>query len=155
MSSPETDLRSGAAVAVTEVVTVLGFDYGTKKMGIAAGQTITRTATGLETIPLKKSIPDWIRIDKLVQEWNPGRLILGLPLNRDGSEHKFTKKVQNFAKQLHQRYGLEVLFVDERLSSWEAKSKLKESGRIRDKQSSNVDTLAAQLILQNWLDEQQ
>lgn len=136
---------------------VLGFDFGSKKMGVAAGQTITGTATGLETIPLSKNAaPDWSRIDALIEEWKPGRLIVGLPTNRDGSEHAFTKKVQRFARQLKERYTLDVLFIDERLSSWEAKTHLKESGRIRsNNKARNVDTLAAQLILQNWLNEQQ
>ena len=127
----------------------LGFDFGSRKLGVAAGQTRTHTATGLATVSLKRGAPDWPRIDALVREWNPDTLVVGLPKNRDDSDHSFTRRVRRFALQLERRYQVRVVFMDERLSSWEAGGSLSSRGR------SNLDSLAAQLILQNWLDEQQ
>lgn len=130
---------------------ILGIDYGSRKMGIAVGQALTRTSTGLETIGVKAEQPDWRRLDALVEEWRPCRFVVGLPLNRDGTDHAFTGSVRRFAEALYHRYRLEVEFIDERLSSWEAERQLAEA-RPGNKNRRRTDTLAAQLILQNWLD---
>ncbi len=132
---------------------ILGFDYGKKRIGIAVGQTLTRTAQALTTLQNRDSKPDWEAIQQLLEEWRPVRLVVGLPLHLDGKEQEMTRSARRFANQLHGRFGLPVSHADERLSSVEAEQILAEThgpGRY-DKQA--IDKLAAQLILQGWLEQ--
>jgi putative Holliday junction resolvase len=130
------------------VATLLGFDFGPRKIGVAVGQTLTATATALETIRAQGQRPDWKRIETIIREWQPSAAVLGLPFNMDGSEEDWSGSVRRFARQLQGRFGLEVHLVDERLSSLEARRQL---GVGRDKLDNRVDAHAAKLILETWL----
>ncbi len=132
--------------------TLLGFDYGTKRIGVAVGQDITRSVTPLTTLHSKNDKPDWNAIGKLIAQWQPDRLVLGLPLHLDGSVQALTERVQRFGNQLKGRYNLPVELVDERLTSHEAEAELAARGRKTAK--TEIDALAAALILQSWLDQQ-
>ena len=129
--------------------TLLGFDYGKLRIGIAVGQDITGTATALCTLNCPDGRPDWDKISRLVHEWSPGALIVGLPLHADGSNSATTRRARNFARELETRYQLPVYVMDERLSSHAAKEvQSKAPGRDKD----GIDAIAARIILQNWLD---
>ncbi|MBK1716147.1 Holliday junction resolvase RuvX [Thiocystis violacea] len=135
------------------MTTLLGFDFGTRKIGIAVGQTITRSATPLTTLRNRDDKPDWPRIESLIREWAPSALVVGLPFNMDDTEVDWSPRVHRFARQLQGRYGLSVHLVDERLTSIEAHRQL----AARDRKTPTleaVDALAAALILETWLGEQ-
>jgi len=129
--------------------TLLGFDYGKLRIGIAVGQDITGTATALCTLDCPGGRPDWDRISGLIAEWSPASLVVGLPLHADGSDSAITRAARNFARELEARYQLPVHGMDERLSSRAAKEVQRETpGKNRD----GIDAIAARIILQNWLD---
>ena len=132
--------------------TLLGFDYGTKRIGVAVGQDISRSVKPLTTLPSQNDKPDWDAISKLIAEWQPDRLVVGLPLHLDGSVQPLTQKAQRFGNQLKGRYNLPVEMVDERLTSHEAEAELAKRGGKMAK--ADIDALAAALILQSWLDQQ-
>ena len=138
--------------------TVLGFDFGKKRIGIAVGQTLTADANPLTTLPVRNEQPDWDAIGRLIQRWRPARLVVGLPVNMDGSEHALASAVKNFAAQLQSRYTLPVHLVDERLSSHEAQRIAAGMGGRNVPHSrtakETVDRIAAQLILETWLSQQ-
>ena len=129
-----------------ETKTLIAFDFGEKRIGIAVGQTVTRTATPLETIPVRRAKPDWDAIDRLIDAWKPDAFVVGLPLNMDGTEQPVTALARRFANRLHGRSGLPVHLADERLSTREAWVRLIESGSRRDE----PDPIAAQVILEGW-----
>lgn len=126
--------------------TLLGFDYGTRRIGVAVGQTLTGTARPLTTLPCRNGKPDWEAIGRLIREWQPSRLVVGLPLHMDGTEQPMTDQARRFGRQLEGRYNLPVEWMDERLSSEEAERAL---GSARDKGA--VDAVAAAVILRDWL----
>ena len=132
--------------------TLLGFDYGTKRIGVAVGQDISHSVTPLTTLSSQNDKPDWNAISKLIAEWQPDRLVVGLPLHLDGSTQPLTEKAQRFGNQLKGRYNLPVEMVDERLTSHEAEAELAAQGGKVAK--ADIDALAAALILQSWLDQQ-
>ena len=134
--------------------TVLGFDFGMKRIGVAVGQTVTRTANPLLILSAHQGEPDWNEIEKLIHHWKPMALIVGRPLNMDGSTQSITDAAEHFANQLKSRYGLPVYEVDERLSSVEARSNMFEQGGYRALHKKRVDSVAAQIILQDWLERQ-
>lgn len=138
-------------------VTLLGFDFGTKRIGVATGQTITGSVSALTTLTASNDKPDWQAISKLIEEWQPDLLIVGLPLNMDGTDTKITDTVRRFGNQLKGRYNLPVEMVDERLSSVEARSRLHADASLRQKRfdREQVDQIAAQVIVQSWLTQQQ
>ena len=129
--------------------TLLGFDYGRLRTGVAIGQTLTGTASALVTLNSRNNKPDWDGIDRLVKEWQPDGLVVGVPLHMDGTEQDMTRSAQKFGRQLKARYNLPVYEADERLSSAEAEQNL---GTAKDKAA--IDREAARLILQGWLDKQ-
>ncbi len=148
--------------------TLLGFDYGTRRIGVAVGQKLTHSATALVTLPTRGNKPDWEAITRLIQEWQPGALVVGVPLGERG-EQPVTRAARRFSLQLGQRYGLPVYTVDERLSS-HAAERASQKGKRRASQGRlsvaggrrpgatagrqpAVDHIAAQVILQTWLDE--
>ncbi|QYZ66833.1 MAG: Holliday junction resolvase [Gammaproteobacteria bacterium (ex Lamellibrachia satsuma)] len=128
---------------------VLGFDYGTRKIGVAVGQTITATATALETLLPVKNKPDWQRISQLIDEWKPDALIVGLPLDVDDTETDATAPAKRFSRQLEGRYRLPVLMTDERFTSFEARDRLGHKA----KRIEEYDAVAAKLIIETWLSE--
>lgn len=131
--------------------TLLGFDYGTRRIGVAVGQKLTHSATPLVTLATRDSKPDWEAITRLIKEWQPGALVVGVPLG-GGGERPVARAARRFSLQLQQRYGLPVHTVDERLSS-HAAQRASPKGRRRAGSKSAIDHLAAQVILQTWLDE--
>ena len=134
--------------------TVVAFDYGLRQIGVAVGNRTTATAQALTTLKARDGIPRWQEIQALLQEWQPQLLLVGLPLNMDGSSSELSRRSEKFARRLEGRFHLPVEFMDERLSSFEAKQRLAESGHKGDYKSSPADALAAELILQSWLHQQ-
>ena len=129
--------------------TVLGFDYGTKRIGVAVGQEVTRTARPFTTLLYSATNPVWPRIGQLLKEWQPDALIVGLPAHLDGTPHAMTAKAQDFIQQLQHHSGLPIYPVDERLTSFAAEL---EVGTARANKAQ-VDQVAAQIILQAWLNQ--
>ncbi|MDA9240613.1 Holliday junction resolvase RuvX [bacterium] len=128
---------------------LLGFDYGLKQIGVASGQTLTSSATGLTILKAVDGIPNWSQVEKLLTEWNPDLVVVGLPLNMDDSESELSGRARKFARRLQGRFAVEVEMVDERLTSREAKSMGREQG---NQDLTKIDHVAAALILQSWLD---
>ena len=129
---------------------ILGFDYGERRIGVAVGEHLTRTARPLTTLTSRDGKPDWTAIHHLLEEWHPARLVVGLPLHLDGKEQSMTDRARRFGNQLHGRFGLPVSYADERLSSAEATRLLASKGRNK----AAIDKVAAQLILQSWLEQE-
>lgn len=132
---------------------LLGFDFGMKRIGVAVGQTITKTARPLDTIEAKNGIPNWKAIAKLIQKWQPDALVVGIPLNMDGTPQTISQHAQHFATHLREQYQLPVYEMDERLTTKDAREKLFNQGGYKALQDGQVDRVAAQLILQNWFAE--
>jgi putative Holliday junction resolvase len=128
--------------------TLLGFDFGTKRIGVAVGQSLTRSASPLTTLTSVHHKPDWNAIGRLIDEWRPDALVVGLPLNADDSANDVSRAAQRFGNQLQGRYNLPVYTVNERLSSQEAERILDERGGHYNK--ADIDKLAATLILESW-----
>lgn len=131
--------------------TVLGFDFGLKRIGVAVGNALLGSATPLAVLPAQDGAPDWPRIHALREEWQPDRLLVGLPLNMDGSESDLSARARRFANRLNGRLGLPVELVDERLTSFAARGELLAAGTRRGK--PGVDALAASLIVESWLSQ--
>ncbi len=130
--------------------TLLGFDFGPAKIGVAVGQTLTGTASPLETLRAVQQRPDWDGITRLIETWEPEALVVGIPYNMDDSEAEPAPRARRFARQLEGRYHLPVHLVDERLTSIEARRDyLRKPKRIEE-----LDAVAAKLILETWLHEQ-
>lgn len=125
---------------------LLGFDFGPRKIGIAVGQTITASASPLTTLRARNGRPDWDGIGTLISQWQPQRLVVGLPFDLDDSEAEAAPQARRFARQLEGRYRLPVALVDERLTSREARSRLGKAATSREV----VDAMAAKLILETW-----
>ncbi len=135
--------------------TYLGFDFGNKKIGTAVGQLTTKTASPLETIRSLNQVPNWDKIGQLINEWQPKGLIVGVSRKADGSDNIITPRMLKFCRQLNGRYNLPVFQVDEALSTFEAKQMLYDDVHVSASKLWEVqDQLAAQLILQSWLNEQ-
>lgn len=134
------------------IKTLLAFDYGTKNIGVASGQTITRSANAQPALKAKDGTPDWTQIEKLLKDWQPDLVLVGLPLNMDATESELSTRARKFANRLHGRFGVKVELVDERLSSFEAKGEVMERGGSRDYKNNPVDSIAARLILESWLE---
>lgn len=133
--------------------TYLGFDFGTKSLGIAVGSNASGLAEPLVTLTVRHGLPDWPAVDRLVREWQPAGLVVGLPLNMDDSENAMTRAARQFGHRLRARYNLPVHWVDERLTSVDAKNAMVEARVPWKQRKSRVDRLAAQAILQAYLDE--
>jgi len=133
---------------------VLGFDFGSKRIGVATGQTISRTASTLCVLQNQKN-SIWLAIEKILNDWQPKILIVGLPLDLEGKETPVSQAARKFAARLHGRFGLSVEFQDERFSSMDAAQQfaaLRSQGGTRKKDSSSLDAAAARIITQAWLD---
>ena len=125
---------------------IIAFDYGEKKIGVAVGQTSTNTSSPLKIIFNKDNKTNWISISSLLDEWKPDLILLGKPLNMDGSESEIMKKVDKFYKELKSIYDADIEFIDERLTTFEAREILK------DEKHDNVDAHAAKILIDNWFD---
>ena len=134
--------------------TYLGFDFGNKKIGIAIGQIITTTASPLQTIRSINQNPNWEIITRLIEEWRPAGLVVGISKQADGSDNPITPRMLKFCRHLEGRYQLPVYQQDETLSTFEAKQMLFDEVSVNaDKLWEVQDQLAAQLILQTWLND--
>ncbi|MDX1592924.1 MAG: Holliday junction resolvase RuvX [Gammaproteobacteria bacterium] len=129
---------------------VLGFDYGTERIGVAVGQTLTGTASPLTTLDAHGREPDWAAIDRLIGEWRPVALVIGIPRNMDDSDSEMTARASRFLRQLRARHRLPTYGVDERLTTFDAEQRLSEAGLPRDRARGEIDRVAAQLILETW-----
>ena len=125
--------------------TLMAFDYGPSHVGIAIGQTVTHTASPLASVQARHARPDWPSIARLIDTWQPVALVVGEPLNMDGTEQPMTRRARRFSRQLQGRFGLPVFLADERLSSREARSRLDPGADPRDDHA-----VAAQVILETW-----
>jgi len=143
-----------AMPATADRTTVLAFDFGTRKIGVAVGNTIVRVAHPLTTIHGEANARRFATIDALVAEWAPGALVVGRPLDGDGSEHEMTARAERFARQLEARFGLPVARVDERFTTRAAAVALGEAGARGRVRRAALDEVSAQLILQSWFDEE-
>jgi len=134
---------------------ILAFDYGTKRIGVASGDTLTRTARALTTLHWNDVAP-WAAITKLVQEYQPSQFVVGLPWNMDGTPTVLTETTRGFGAELKARYDKPVALVDERLSSREAENVLREARASGMKKRRNthadVDMIAARILLEQWLE---
>ena len=133
--------------------TLLGFDYGTKRVGIAVGNTLLRRANPLTTINDEKTATRFARIETLLNEWQPNVLVVGLPSNDDGTPHELTALCRRFANRLKGRFKLPTILLDERYTSIAASARLNEEGIHGMKQKPLIDQYAAQQILQAYFDE--
>lgn len=131
----------------------LGFDFGYKRIGVAVGQHITQTARPLNTLSAQDGVPDWGVVDKLMREWRPQALIVGLPTTIDDSEQYTTTAAKAFARKLQKRFSLPVHLVDERLSTVEARAQLFAEGGYRKIKNTPIDSIAACIILEQWLQQ--
>jgi len=139
---------------MTLATTLLGFDYGGRRIGVAVGNGLTRSARALEVVANGAQGPDWRRIEALVREWRPQALLVGLPLTMDGNEQANSRAARAFAAELTTRYGIASEMVDERLSSVEASRRFAEGrarGESRRKHAQTLDALAAAIIIETWL----
>jgi putative holliday junction resolvase len=134
--------------------TYLAFDFGKKHIGVAVGRAESRLAQALDTVAAHNHRPDWTHISRLIDEWRPCALVVGLPLNMDDSENEMTRAAKRFGNRLHGRYNLPVHMVDERLTSVVARNALVEAGVPAKRHKGKLDKLAAQTILQAFLDDQ-
>jgi putative Holliday junction resolvase len=132
----------------------LGFDYGTRWIGVATGQTLLGTASALKALNARDGIPDWEEIGRLISEWQPDLVVVGLPLNMDGSASELSQRASKFGRRLNGRFGLEVEYWDERLSSFEAKGEIMSKRHSKNFKREAVDSLSAQLILESWMRSQ-
>lgn len=131
--------------------TILAFDFGLRQIGVAVGNSLLGTTQALAILRAKDGIPDWGQLDSLLAEWQPDLLVVGDPLNMDGSQSELGERAAKFGRRLHGRFGLPVVNVDERLTSFEAKQQLEEEGHSGDYKAKPADSIAAELILQSWL----
>lgn len=132
---------------------LIAFDFGTKRIGVAIGQTITQTARPLDTIHAKMGIPNWQALEKLIHKWLPDALVVGIPLNMDGTDQPISQRARQFAESLRERFQMPVYEMDERLTTKDARERLFIQGGYKALQDGQVDRVAAQLILQNWFAE--
>jgi len=134
------------------IKTVLGFDFGTKYIGVAVGYTSPLMAQPLTSLIAQKGEPPWKEIDALIKTWSPDALIVGMPLNMDGSEQPMTQSARLFSENLKQRFHLPIFTVDERLTTIEARARLFSSGGYKALQKKAIDSVSAQLIVEMWLE---
>jgi putative holliday junction resolvase len=141
------------ATTLADDGTVLGFDFGTRKIGVAVGNTRVRAAHPLTTIRGEATAARLKAVAALVEEWQPRALVVGVPVHADGTAHQVTAQAEKFAQSLESRFGLRVMRVDERFTTQIADSNLREAGLRGAARAEVRDAVAAQLILQSWLDE--
>lgn len=141
------------AIPDSPPASLLGFDFGMRRIGVAVGQSATRSASPLAMID-HAAAPDWPAIAALVREWRPAAFVVGLPLDGDGAETDMSQRARGFARELETRFGRPAYFMDERLSSSAARSEFsrrRAAGQARRKDAARLDALAASLILDDWL----
>ena len=132
-------------------LTLLGFDFGMKRIGVAIGQTVTQTARPLTTLAAQDGVPALADVKALFDKWRPDACVVGIPLNMDGTEQPVTLAARAFQQWLADQFHLPVHAMDERLSTRSAREQVFASGGFRALKKAEVDSFAAQIILQDWL----
>lgn len=139
-------------------LSILAFDFGTKSIGIAAthmgAAQLSDSCTELGAIKAKEGIPNWDELSLIFKEWQPQKIIVGLPLKMDGSDMEITRRARKFGNRIHGMFGYEVEFMDETLSTKSAKGEAQERGHRGNYAKQPVDSIAARLILESWLQNQ-
>jgi putative Holliday junction resolvase len=150
------DMPEGAVIPTSAFIpqgTLLAFDFGTRRIGVAVGNTLLRLAKPLTTINAEKTETRFAAITELLNEWQPSALVVGLPGNDDGTPHELTALCRRFANRLKGRFKLPTILLDERYTSLAASAQLNEEGIHGMKQKNLIDQYAAQQILQAYFDE--
>lgn len=129
---------------------VLGFDFGTRRIGVAVGNELLASARELDPLPARDGIPDWQQVARLVEEWRPDLFVVGLPLTADGEEQPMSTRARKFGKRLFGRFGVPCEMVDERGSTGEAKVIARERGHRGSWKDDGVDGISAVLIVERW-----
>ncbi|WP_076407897.1 Holliday junction resolvase RuvX [Shewanella sp. UCD-KL12] len=133
-------------------ITVLGFDYGTKSIGVAIGQSLTGSANPIGSIKAVDGIPKWEELGMLIEEWQPDLVVVGLPLNMDGTEQEITQRAKKFANRINGRFGVKIATQDERLTTADAKARLFEFGGYKALTKGQVDAMSAVLIIESFFE---
>ena len=133
--------------------TIIGFDFGKKFIGVAVGQEVTGNASPLGSIKANDGIPHWDTLARYLEEWQPDFIIVGLPLNMDGSEQQLTKDARKFGNRIAGRFGIKVEFQDERLTTADAKAQLFYRGGFKNLKKDNIDAESARLIIESYLEQ--
>ncbi|MFK7829994.1 MAG: Holliday junction resolvase RuvX [Congregibacter sp.] len=148
---PDSAASESAVRAVSAPKRLIAFDYGLKQIGVAVGNALLSTTQPLAILRARDGQPNWSDVSDLCSEWKPDLLLVGDPLNMDGSVSELAQRARKFARRLEGRLGLSVEMVDERLSSFDVKQRQRELGHSGNYNRQPVDSLAAELILQDWL----
>ena len=133
---------------------VIAFDFGLKRTGVAVGNTVIGSATPECTLTSNDELPDWEGISKLFKEWQPSQIVVGMPVELDGTENPLKKRIDRFCNQIQGRYNIDVDQENEQFTSIEAAQRLKQlrqSGRKQKVSKDEVDKIAAAIILENWM----
>jgi len=133
--------------------TVLAFDFGMKHIGVAIGQSITKTATPVTTLTARDGIPKWNEIGELIEKWRPQALIVGVPLKMDDSEQLMTFCARRFINRLKVKFKLPVHEVDERLTSWEAQQRISKLKQRKIKSENEIHAISAVVLIEQWMGE--
>jgi putative Holliday junction resolvase len=141
------------APADPPAATVLAFDFGSRRIGIAVGNTLLRVAQPLATIDRDRVDERFAAIAALIAQWQPAQLVVGVPVHSDGTPHAMTARARSFARKLGGRFRLPVAEVDERYTTLSAQEQLDAQGRRGSKARAERDQVAAQIILQSWFDD--
>jgi len=129
---------------------IMAFDFGTQKMGMAIGQSTIESSNPLSLFPMKDGIPDWDKLLKIVKEWQPNLFIVGLPLNMDDSESELSARARKFARRLRHQTNIETWMMDERLTTREAREELESHQSKGQAKRLSADSFAAALLIQSW-----
>jgi putative Holliday junction resolvase len=133
--------------------TIIGFDFGKKYIGVAVGQEITGSASPLGSIKANDGIPNWDSLTTYLKEWQPDLIVVGLPLNMDGTEQQLTKDARKFGNRINGRFGIKVEFQDERLTTADAKEQLFTRGGYKNLKKDNIDAESARLIIESFFEQ--
>ncbi len=137
-----------------KIATFLGFDFGLKRIGVAVGQSLTMSASEVTVLKANAGVPNWVEVEKLIRDWQPAGIVIGLPFHIDGSEAPITEETRKFIRRVQGRFPTPVFVTDERLSTREAKSQLDALGPRSKGRTNKIDSLAAKVILEQWLRSQ-
>lgn len=140
------------------VTTLLAFDVGARRIGVAVGNTVSNSARELGVLMVHDAGPDWSQLDRWMREWRPDALVVGDPATLDGGDQPIRQRARGFARDLGKRYGLRVEQIDERTSSIEASRRFaagRADGTRKRHQAAQLDALAAVVILERWMSEPQ
>ncbi len=153
LNTVSTDTLQPTAPQTSSPQTVMGFDFGTQKMGMACGNSLSGTAQPLAIFPMRDGIPDWDKLTKLIAQWQPNLCVVGLPLNMDDSESELSLRARKFARRLRHRLNIPVWMVDERLTTREARHSLLTYQQQGHGKKTSADSLAASMLVESWFRE--